>query len=479
MALVINTNIASLEAQQNLSNSQTSLATSIQRLSSGLRINSAKDDAAGLAISDRMTSQINGLNQASQNANDGISLAQTADGALSQDTDSLQRIRELAVESANATNSSSDRAALQQEVSQLVSQISSVGNTTSFNGLNLLDGTYTNQQYQIGADVGQTLTVSIGDARASALGASTTTSSAGVDNTTTIAGVALSINGTSIDTSSATSMDDLVSAINLQTGTTGVTAARATTNTLDAGAFTAVATGKTSQLTVNGIAIDFNPTNGDTAAHAAAQINQYATQTGVTATVDSTSGDLVFSSANGADFTVQDTSVANDPTNGVAMSANVGTTAKTYTAGITLSAQLGSSISATGTLAGDVNLDSTAANNASTVAAVTQDLQVSTMDISTVDGANKAIATVDAALTQISNSRAQLGAVENRFTSIVSNLSTASLNDTSARSAIVDTDFASETANMTQEQILQQAGTAMLAQANSLPNSVLTLLQGQ
>ena len=167
----INTNISSLTAQYNPGNTQNQLATSIQRLSSGLRINSAKDDAAGLAISDRMTSQINGLNQAAQNANDGISLAQIADGALGEVTDNLQRMRELAVQSANATNSPSDRAALQQEVSQLETEIDRVATQTQFNGINLLDGTFTAQQFQVGANSGQTITVSsIASARASALG---------------------------------------------------------------------------------------------------------------------------------------------------------------------------------------------------------------------------------------------------------------------------------------------------------------------
>jgi flagellin len=470
MASVINTNISSLNAQRNLTNSQASLATSIQRLSSGLRINSAKDDAAGLAISDRFTSQINGLNQAASNANDGISLAQTAEGALSQVTDSLQRVRELAVQSANATNSSSDRAALQQEVSQLVSEISRIGNTTTFNGLKILDGSYTNQQYQIGANAGDTLSVSVADSRASQLGATTLTSSAGVDSGLTIAGTAMSINGTAITTTGVTTMSGLVDAINAQTGTSGVTAARSTTNTFDTGVFTAVATGKTAQLTINGTAISFSPTNGDTAAHAAVAINNAATQTGVTASVSG--GHLVLASANGADFKVQDTSVAADSTNGVALTAGVTTTAKTYTAGLTLSAKLGSTITATGALA------AAAATGVNLAGATQVDLAVSTIDISSVSGANSALAAVDAALTQVSSTRAQLGAVQNRFTAVISNLSTASENASASRSRILDTDFAAETANLTRGQILQQAGTAMLAQANSLPNTVLTLLKG-
>lgn len=465
MPSVINTNISSLNAQRNLTTSQTSLATSLQRLSSGLRINSAKDDAAGLAISERFTSQIRGLSQAARNANDGISLAQTAEGALGQVGDALQRIRELSVQSANATNSSSDRAALQQEVSQLVSEISRIGDTTSFNGLKILDGSYTNQQYQVGANAGETIGVSIGDSRSSQLGATTATSTAGSTGTT-ISGGALTVNGKAITTTGVSTFSGLIDAINAVSGDTGVTAARATTNTLTTAGFTAVAAGKTAQLTINGTAINFSPTTGDTAQHAADQINKYATQTGVSAEVSG--GQLKFSSANGADFTVQDTSVAADATNGVALTSTITTTAAKYEAGLTLSAKLGTTISATGALATSLNL-----------AGVTQvDYKVSTMDISTVAGANDALKAADAALAQVNSTRAQLGAVQNRFSAVVTNLSAASENFSASRSRIQDTDFAAETANLTRGQILQQAGTAMLAQANSLPNGVLALLRG-
>ncbi len=463
MAAVINTNMASLNAQRNLGTSQSALNTSIQRLSSGLRINSAKDDAAGLAISERFTSQIRGLTQASRNANDGISLAQTAEGALGQVGDALQRIRELSVQSANATNSASDRAALQQEVSQLVSEISRIGDTTSFNGLKILDGSYTNQQYQVGANAGEVINVSVADSRSSQLGATTATSSAG--NTVTNFAQALSVNGTTIDTSAATSATDVINAINAKSSSTGVTASRATSNTLTTTTdFATVAVGAAAQLTINGTTVDFAA--GTTRDQAIALINAKATQTGVTVAADGTA-DFKFSSANGADFTIQDTAVANGVTGAAAFGAGIATTSTKYSAGITLSAALGSTISATGALATAMN-----------VAGVTQvDYKVSTMDISTVDGANKALAAADAALTQISSTRAQLGAVQNRFSAVVSNLGAAAENFSAARSRIMDADFASETASLTRGQILQQAGTAMLAQANSLPNNVLSLLR--
>lgn len=488
MAAVINTNIPSLNAQRNLTMSQTSLNTSLQRLSSGLRINSAKDDAAGLAISQRMTSQINGLTRAAQNANDGISLAQTAEGALGQVGDSLQRIRELAVQSANATNSSSDRAALQQEVSQLVSEITRIGDTTSFNGLKILDGTYTNQQYQIGANAGETINVSVADSRASQLGAHTVTSSGsttGVDFTAD-----LNINGVDIDTSGASSFASLVDAINAKSNLSGVTASRSTTNELNTGVFNGLDTDDTGQLVINGTSIDFNDINGADADAAIENINKFTAQTGVTASAG-TGGSIVLTSANGADISLQDNSEAADTTNGATMLDDVPgldgtgaaapvdvTTATTFEAGLVLSTKVGGSLSATGALAGTLNLDATAANNASAVAAEPDDLQVSKLDISTVDGANKALATIDAALTQVSSTRAELGAIQNRFTAVVANLSTTSENLTASRSRIQDADFAAETANMTRGQILQQAGTAMLAQANSLPNGVLALLRG-
>ncbi|HEY6774358.1 MAG TPA: flagellin [Oxalicibacterium sp.] len=483
MAAVINTNIPSLNAQRNLTMSQTSLNTSLQRLSSGLRINSAKDDAAGLAISQRMTSQINGLNRAAQNANDGISLAQTAEGALGQVTDSLQRIRDLAVQSANATNSSSDRAALQQEVSQLVSEISRIGDTTAFNGLKILDGSYTNQQYQIGANAGETINVSIADSRASQLGASTLSSSAGLAASGATSGgytdalggtlddTSLVINGTSIDLSDAgitanSSLNDVINAINAQSADSGVTAARSSTNEVTAG-YTAPA-GAAATLKINGTAISL--ADGADIDAAAEAINAKSTQTGVSVEVDGT--DLVFKSTNGADFTLNSSDDA--------IFAGVDTADEDFTfqAGITLSAKVGTEYTVSGAVAGALNLSTTAADNASTVEATAKEFKVSELNIGTVDGANDALAAVDAALTQISGTRATLGAIQNRFTAVVANLSTTSENLTASRSRIQDADFAAETANMTRGQILQQAGTAMLAQANSLPNGVLALLRG-
>jgi flagellin len=378
MPQIVNTNIMSLNAQRNLNSSQNALATSVQRLSSGMRINSAKDDAAGLAISERMTSQVRGLNQAVRNANDGISLAQTAEGALAEVSNNLQRIRELAVQSANATNSASDRAALDAEAQQLVSEIERVANQTAFNGTSLLDGSFANAAFQVGANVNETITV------------------------------------TGIVDSNVASLGSVVKA--------QVTGAAAT-------AFTAVTAG---DLTINGTSV-----GGIAAAASATErasqvrdaINSVADTTGVYATND-TATTVTLSSASNI------------------VVAHAGATSTLAITG------LAAATTNTATTTGFVGLS-----------------------IGTVSGANLAIQSMDAALTAVNDARASLGAVQNRFESTIANLSTTAENLSAARSRIQDADFAAETASMTRAQILQQAGTAMVAQANSLPQSVLSLLR--
>jgi flagellin len=382
MSSIVNTNITSLNAQRNLSMSQNSLATSMQRLSSGLRINSAKDDAAGLAISQRMTSQINGMDQAVRNANDGISLAQTAEGALGTIGDNLQRIRELSVQSANATNSSSDRTALNAEVTQLSSEIDRVSKQSDFNGTKLLDGSFKSQLFQVGANAGQTIQVkSIANTTAAALG--------GVKFAADVS-----------------------------------VAAQAT----------ATADSTVSGLTINGVTIDdVKVTTGETgvdqASALASAINDKMGETGVMASTDST-GKLTLTSVKANKDLV-----------------------------------IGGTVTGTGL---------TAATTAASASATTY---LKDVDITSAAGAQKAMEIVDAALTSVNGSRADLGAVQNRFDSVVSNLQTNSENTTASRSRITDADFASETANLSRAQILQQAGTAMVAQANQLPQTVLSLLK--
>ena len=475
MSSIINSNINSLTAQTNLSRSQGSLSTSIARLSSGLRINSAADDAAGYAISQGFTSQINGTNQAIRNANDGISLAQTAGGALNQVTSDLQRIRQLAVQSTNSTNSSSDRAALQQEVSQLTGDIGAIGNTTQFNGLNLLDGSFTGQNFQVGANVGNSISVSIADARSQSLGANTLQSGAGVITasasgvTTAVLTGKLNVNGTSIDTSAASNLNDVVTDINNSSSTTGVTASRALTN-VNTVAYTADAT-NANTISINGVGI--NLAAATTGAQAATAINNVSAQTGVSATF--AGGKLTLTSANAGDVTIKD-----DATNGVLGAVNGGASiAKkdvTLSAGIVLAGNVTSATPAAteggSTTAKDLNLLAS-----SPTAAVSTTYKVSTLDVSTSTNAQNAIQTVDFALNQVAQTAAQLGAVQNRFTATVANLQTTSTNLSSSRSTIEDTDFAAETANLSRAQVLQQAGTAVLAQANQIPNQVLSLLR--
>ena len=399
MAQVINTNTMSLNAQRNLSTSGASLATTIQRLSSGLRINSAKDDAAGLAISERFSTQIRGLDVAVRNANDGISLAQVAEGSLTEIGNNLQRIRELSVQSANATNSSSDRAALNAEVKQLSAEIDRVAKQSEFNGTKLLDGTFTSQLFQVGANAGQAIAIDkVVDAKAASLGGGQFDSgsiavAAPADGNTPVAFTAMSItNGTS----------GTISLADLTVPASGVDAAT------------------TQKAAVTALAAHINGRLGETGVYAEAN----AAGTAVTLTA-------VKQSKNASD---------------VYANMTVAVTGGTYT--------------------GD-----------NTAPAVPASKFVSNLDISTFKGAQQALEVVDKALTSVNGARADLGAIQNRFTSVVANLQTSSENLAASRSRIRDTDFAKETAELTRTQILQQAGTAMLAQANQVPQNVMSLLR--
>lgn len=488
MPSFINTNIASLNAQRNLGTSQSALATSLQRLSSGLRINSAKDDAAGMAIADRMTSQVRGLNQAARNANDGISLAQTAEGALAEVGNNLQRIRELAVQSSNATNSASDRASLDAESTQLIAEITRVASQTSFNGLNLLDGTFTSQAFQVGANANQTISVSsIADARATGLGSNIllaagtlmgTTKAAAADLTGgNLVGVeaGLTVNTVNGGTTAAfgyAALADakaIAAAINTNAAAVGVTATAsnsATLSGLSAAGTVSFTLGGTASAAISAAVTD--PT--DLTALVGA-INGAAGTTGVTATFTSTSAknSITLTSSDGSDI-----SILNYANTSVVVGDTLAFSGVTLTEGTTDSSiKIGSVSLASSkgaiTLAGqNADVFNTATSTFSSMAGVS---------LTSAANAQLAIATVDAALSMINASRGGLGAYQNRFSSAIANLQTTAENVTSARSRIQDTDFAQETAALTRGQILQQAGTAMLAQANQLPNTVLSLLR--
>jgi flagellin len=487
MSSVINTNVASLNAQRNLSTSQASLNTSIERLSSGLRINSAKDDAAGLAISDRMNSQIKGMTQAVRNANDGVSMAQTAEGALSSSGDMLQRIRELAVQSSNASNSASDRKALQTEVSQLTSELNRVANTTQFNGQNLLDGSMGTANFQVGANANQLISMTGANFGTSTYGNNTTTNvgtvtAPGADPIA--AGGKMTINGTGgsadVDIAAGSSAKLAAAAINNKSGDTGVTATAQTNAMFQAGAgggsFTLKVTSD-NDPTTSPVTVAFQVgSKGNTADDYAAAISAFNAQTaktGVTASYDATNKGLKLTNAAGNDISL----ASADATPAAA-------TFTAYDATGKADGTTGTNVDATGALAkGAITLDSAQAfstNDASgfAVAAKSDLKSVANIDVSTFDGAQAAIKIADAALSKVNDQRAQLGALQSRFDSTISNLQSTNENLSASRSRIVDTDFASETAKMTRGQILQQAGTSMLAQANSLPNGVLSLLRG-
>lgn len=503
MAQVINTNISSLNAQRNLNTSQSALATSLQRLSSGLRINSAKDDAAGLAISDRMTSQIRGLNQAVRNANDGVSLAQTAEGALSESGNALQRIRELALQSANATNSASDRAALQSEVNQLKQEIDRIANTTEFNGLKLLNGSFTAQSFQVGANANQTISVTVAGASTSLLAnsyvnaVSSTTANQGTSSTTaanatppaanTIAAQTLTVSGTlgtsTVSVSAGDSAYTIANSINAKEGSTGVTARAYNTaqiDTLSVAGTVTLTLGSGSTTSTISAAV----TTTDLSA-LATEINKVAGTTGVSATVIS-GGGLKLIQADGKDIAISNFTHS---TGGATIKAYATNAAGTAVDAVTLTDGAANSTLVAGYVEFDSNnsfsVSSSIAETAGSILNVAANTSVGSsqsllnaVDISTVTGANAAIAVIDASLKTVSSIRADLGAVQNRFSAVISNLQASSENISAARSRIQDADFAAETANLTRAQILQQAGVAMLAQANALPNNVLTLLRG-
>lgn len=386
MALGINTNVASLSAQNQLGNSQRMNDQALERLSSGLRINSAKDDAAGLAISSRFDSQIRGLNVAQRNANDGISLAQTAEGALESISDSLQRIRELAVQSRNATNSDSDRAALNTEAQALRSEVNRIAEQTAFNGVNLLDGSFANQSFQVGANAGQTI--------------------------------------------------DITSIVNANDTALGTYQAAEVSGVAATGFANPLADGDVTILDKDGVAVNIGPiAAAASATERAGQIrdavNAISDQTGVFARND-TQNSLTLSTTTN--------------TNGIVIAfAGAGNTANTgLAAGTTaISAQTG----------------------------------FDTLDLSTTAGADTALNQMDAALSAVNTARSELGAVQNRFESTISNLATTTENLSAANSRILDADFAAETAKLSKSQVLQQAGISVLAQANARPQQVLSLLQ--
>ena len=591
---VINTNLSAIAAQNSLRTSALNQTTAMERLSSGIRINSAKDDAAGLAISTRMTSNIRGLSAAIRNANDGISLTQTAEGSLASIGDNLQRIRELAVQSANTGNSDSDRAALNKEAQQLVSEIDRVANNSAFNGIKLLDGSFQNQSLQVGSgnDTNDRIAISIGSAKVSALGIGSNSSysitlpTGGLVPTSTLLAGTLSINGAQIGASASdgvsynfaeSSAIAKAAAINAASGQTTVTAKVSSTVVDGVAASSSLLATALGDVLINGVDIGIiSATSGvaDRGTQVAAAINAKASQTGVTAvsitdSANGTVGLVKLTAADGRNITVATTTNGASATglaatganktvhtgaatitkatltsgdltiNGVAIAgyttgADVAAdtvsllgviNAKTNLTGVTavetggklvltslngkaiITTTAGNSAAATGLTAGTqapLGLATTAA--ATTTAKITLSSNsdkgiviggttgaIATgqaagftasilsssggVDLSTAVGSQAALTVLDSAINTITDSRASMGAYQNRLTASVANLETTSMNLQASRSRILDTDYAKETTMLAKSQIIQQAATAMLAQANQSAQSVLALLK--
>lgn len=496
MAIVVNTNVASLNAQRNLTNTGLSLNQSLQRLSSGLRINSAKDDAAGLAISSRMTAQVRGLNQASRNANDGISLAQTAEGALGAIGDNLQRLRELAIQSANATNSSTDRASLNAEASQLIAEITRNASTTQFNGLNLLDGSFTSKDFQVGANANQTITVnSIGDARASALGSHVLTTAGTAMNAVAVGDIATLVSGVTAETnltlttanggttsaisyaaSTAGSLTttggarEIAAAINSAASGIGVSATATNSTTLSG-----LSAPGTISFNLNGVAISAAVTDQNDLSSLVSAINGAQGTTGISASFTSSSSksSITLSTTDGRNIVLSgfaDSAAGND-------TVSFGGSTLTEGAAATISAVKTGSVSLSSTKGAITTANANADVFAIAGVNTSSFTSVAAVSLLTAADAQTAIGALDAALTQVNTSRGDLGAYQNRFQSTISNLANVSENISAAQSRIQDADFATETANLTKAQILQQAGLAMLSQANQVPQAALTLLK--
>jgi len=502
---VINTNTASINAQRNLMSSNATLQTSLRRLSSGLRINSAKDDAAGLAIASRMSAQVSGLNQAIRNANDAVSLSQTAEGALGESSNILRRIRDLSVQSANDTNSGSDRIALQQEVGQLQQELNRVANETEFNGRKLLDGSFSAQQFQVGANANQTISIGMTSAKATAIGNQSVVTDGSALNVqsgtyaaavgaaaSTIGAQNLTVSGlksSTVAVAAGAAASDIASAVNRVSADTGVSAVARTQADLSVTGVTggsstftfSLASTNSATTTPTAVQISAKVSNMNDLSGLADAINAKSGQTGVTAVANA--GKVTLTNEAGDDILIDNVSDGAGTGTLNVIAPDVDGAATGFTPASVALADGGVN---SARVTGKVNFNSSDSFSVSsdtgttlmTAATGSTLSSVGQIDIGSQQGANNAIVVVDSALSFVNGLRAKLGAVQNRVESTISNLSTTSENLTAARSRIQDADFAQETAELTRSQVLQQAGMAMLAQANALPNQVLTLLRG-
>ncbi|WP_126979242.1 flagellin N-terminal helical domain-containing protein [Frigidibacter oleivorans] len=487
----INTNIGALSAQANMTRVNDDLNTAMTRLSTGLRINAAKDDAAGMAIGEKMTAQIQGLNQAVRNATDGKNLIDTTESAHVEVSSMLQRLRELAVTSANDTNTSSDRGSIVSETRQLIAEINRVSETTTFNGMKVMDGSYQDKQFQIGADANQTVSVNVGSTRATDIGAYQLKSDVNVAaGASAIAGgTTLVISGfagsAEVDQTAGMSAKDMAAAINDKTSQTGVKADAATTAKLSG-----LTGAGTLSFQINGN--DVGPVAISDASDLRSlrdAINAKTSETGVAAKMGETDGEIILEDSTGANIAVTgfdsddgaggDLSMDVDGLNADGSAAATGfTTTTTITDGddatvtgqVTLSSTMSFSVHTS-----DNTADEAFFEDSNSGAALEQ---LAEIDLSTAEGAAKAIDVIDSALSKISQSRSDLGAVSNRLDSTISNLTNISTSVQAAKSQVMDADFAAESTNLARGQILSQAATAMLAQANASKQNVMSLLRG-
>jgi flagellin len=478
MALTVNTNVSSLNAQRNLTKSGEGLATSMERLASGMRINSAKDDAAGLQISNRLTSQINGLAVAQRNANDGISMAQTAEGALNESTNILQRMRELSLQSANGSNSDADRGALQKEVSALQSELTRIAETTSFGGQKLLDGAYGTKKFQVGANANETISMTLGNFSSDKIGNNDVSGNGAVYGGTTddtlsnnlatmTADSVIGVVGFSNDVTITDGQGAAVAAGNINNAGWGIEAKAVLETTL-----TSLNTSQTGTLNIGSDnSFDLASYNGDAEALA-----EDMNKVGIEATYDSSTGSIAIK-AEGVDGAEIVGATGTAGTAKLGGSAEVdGTTVTDASVASTLELSSGEGFKLAGTNMGDVFNATGTGNSATSISSSLN--SVYGVDITSQAGAQDALAALDGAISAVDSQRADLGAIQNRFDHTISNLANIQENVSASRSRIQDTDFATETAQMTKNQILQQAGTSILSQANQIPQAAISLLGG-
>ncbi len=487
----INTNIGAINAQANMSRVNEDMNTAMSRLSSGQRINAAKDDAAGMAIAEKMTSQIMGLNQAMRNATDGKSLVDTTEGAHIEVSNMLQRLREIAVQSSNDTNTAANRGNIVAESSQLIAEINSVSENTTFNGMKVLDGSFSNKQLQIGADEGQTMTLNVDSASATDIGANVVRSASTIDTgagltdtdtaiaggqTVTLTGFAGSASITTTAGQSAKSMADEINKLSASTGIEASAMTSAKLSGFTAGDTISFSVGTTA---ANAVSIgDVSITDATDVRGLRDAINAVSGQTGITAAMaENDNSSIVLTDSNGDDIMLTGVSASTTDFTMDSLDKDGAVTATATDLGQTSnSAAVTGTVEVTSTKA--FTVASSAAEHFATTAEGSALESVAEIDLSTSDGASKAISVLDMALQKISQSRSDLGAVSNRLDSTISNLTNITVNVESARSGVMDADFAKESSDLARGKILSQAATAMLAQANASQQNVLSLLRG-